>query len=190
MLNCTEERPLNTGGSELNKWFAVRVRGQHERAVSNAIRHKGIEQFLPLYQRRRRWSDRVKSVEMPLFPGYVFCNIDPAVRMPVLTIPGVLHFVGIGRMPMSISEAEMAAVQNAVRSGLRIEPLAFLNVGQRVRLEEGPLEGLEGILVEVRKQYRVVVSLTLLRRSVSVEIERHWTKPVGAKADGRARVGL
>jgi transcription antitermination factor NusG len=74
----------------------------------------------------------------------------------------------------------MAAIQAAVRSGLQFEPWAFLNVGQRVRLQDGPLEGLEGILIEVRKEFRVVVSVTLLQRSVSVEIERHWVKPVGS----------
>jgi transcription antitermination factor NusG len=164
-----------------SRWFAVRVRSQQERIVATAIRQKGLEEFLPFYQCRRRWSDRVKSVELPLFPGYVFCQIDPVFRMPVLTIPGVMHFVGIGRIPVPIEDAEILAIQSAARSGLRVEPSAYLNVGQRVRLEEGPLEGLEGILVEIRKQWRVVVSLTLLQRSVAVEIERHWVVPVSAR---------
>ena len=101
-------------------------------------------------------------------------------RLPILTVPGVLYFVGIGRTPVPIDDREMIAIQSAVRSGLRVEPWAYLDVGQRVRLEEGPLAGLEGILLDIRKQCRVVVSLSLLKRSVSVEIERHWLSPVGA----------
>jgi transcription antitermination factor NusG len=120
-------------------------------------------------------------VELPLFPGYVFCRIDPRLRLPILTIPSVLHFVGIGKAPAPIDDAEVRAIQNAVRSGLRLEPWAYLHVGQRVRLDQGPLAGLEGILVDVRKQFRVVVSLSLLKRSVSVEIERDWLTPVDAK---------
>lgn len=163
-----------------SRWFAVRVKSQHERAVALTVRHKGFEEFLPLYQRRHRWSDRWKSVEVPLFPGYVFCRLDPMHRLPVLTVPGVLYFVGIGKTPAAIDDGEMLAIQSAVRSGLRMEPWAYLDVGQRVRLEEGPLAGLEGILVDIRKECRVVVSLSLLKRSVSVEIERHWLSPVGA----------
>jgi transcription antitermination factor NusG len=168
----------NTYRSELSRWFAVRVKSQHERTVATAIRGKGLTDFLPVYESRRRWSDRVKSVEMPLFPGYVFCHIDPAVRLPILTIPGVMHFVGIGKAPVPIEDGEIQAIQKAERSGLRVEPSAYLNVGQRVRLEEGPLEGMEGILLEVRNHCRIVVSLTLLQRSISVEIERHWVMPV------------
>ncbi len=158
------------------KWFAIRVKSQREKSVAAAIGSKGFEEFLPLYKSRRRWSDRLKSQELPLFPGYVFCHIDPSSRLPILTIPGVLHFVGIGKTPAPIDEIEIAAVQSAVRSGLRVEPSDYLEVGQCVRLEDGPLAGLKGILTEVRKQFRVVVSLTLLKRSVAVEIDRHWLR--------------
>ena len=171
----------NTTGYCPRQWFAVRVKSQRERSVAEAIGSKGFEEFLPLYEARRRWSDRVKSLELPLFPGYVFCRLDPIQRLPILTVPGVLHFVGIGKTPAPVDESEIAAIQTAVRSGLRVEPWEFLEVGQRVRMEEGPLAGLEGILTEVRKQYRVVVSLTLLKRSVSVEIDRHWLSPLNPK---------
>lgn len=179
-MDCSRISIENTNKTEPVPWFAVRVKSQHEKTVAATIRWKGLEEFLPLYKCRHRWSDRFKSVELPLFPGYVFCRIDPACRLPVLTVPGVLHFVGLGRVPVPIDSEEIARIQAAVRSGLRLEPTAYLNVGQRVRLEDGPLTGLEGILIDVRKQYRVVVSLTLLQRSVAVEIERHWVAPVGA----------
>ncbi len=171
---------VDAAGSNAKRWFAVRVRTQHEKSVASAISARGFEEFLPLYISRRRWSDRLKSMELPLLPGYVFCRIDPSFRLPILTLPGVLHFVGIGRVPAPIDEGEIAALQRAVRSGLHIEPSPYIEVGQRVLLGDGPLTGLEGILTEVRKRYRVVVSVTLLQRSVAVEIDRLWLTPVGS----------
>jgi len=162
-------------------WFAVRVKSRAEKVVAMMARNKGFEEFLPLYQSRRQWSDRTKSVEMPLFPGYVFCRLNAERRLPVLTIPGVLHFVGIGKTPMPVDEHEIAAIRKAVESGLAAEPWPFLQVGQRVRLDRGPLAGVEGILVEAQKQQRLVVSVTLLQRSVAVGIERHWVTPIAAK---------
>ena len=166
------------GNSE--RWFAIRVKSRYEKLVASMARNKGFEEFLPLYQCRRRWSDRMKTVELPLFPGYVFCHVDPQNRLPLLTIPGVVHFVGMGRTPVPLEDAEVAAIQAAVRSGLSTEPWPFLEAGQHVRLEEGPLAGVEGIFVGTSKQDRLVVSVTLLKRSVAVSIERHWAMPVDA----------
>jgi transcription antitermination factor NusG len=173
-----EVEKLNNIGS--NQWFALRVKSNCEKIVANVVRNKGFEEFLPLYQNRHRWSDRLKSIDLPLFPGYIFCRIDPNVRLPILTIPGAWHFIGIGKVPAPIDDSEIAAIQRAVRSGLPAEPWAHLEVGQLVRLEEGPLAGLEGILIETRKQCRVVVSVSLLQRAVAVEIERNWVTPLGA----------
>ena len=161
-----------------NRWFALRVKPRFEKTVATIARNKGYQEFLPLYQCRRRWSDRFQSVELPLFPGYIFCQLNPEFRLPLLTIPGALHFIGIGRVPAPIDDEEIAALQTAMRSGLWAEPWPFLNVGQRVRLEEGPLAGLEGLLIEVRKKQRLIVSVTLLKRSVAVEIERDWVRPL------------
>jgi len=159
-------------------WFALRVKSRTEKVVSTIARNKGFEEFLPLYKSRRRWSDRFQSVELPLFPGYVFCRLNPEFRLPILTIPGVMGFVGIGRIPVAIDEAEISAIQSAICAGLLAEPYPFLEVGQRVRLAEGPLAGLEGLLVEVRKQQRLVVSVSMLKRSVAVEIDRNWVRPL------------
>lgn len=165
------------------QWFALRVKSNCEKIVANGVRQKGIEEFLPLYKLRQRWSDRSKWVELPLFPGYVFCRIDPRFRLPVLTIPGALQFIGIGKVPVAVEDSEIAAIQKAVGAGLPTAPSAYLNAGQLVRFDDGPLAGLEGILIESRKQCRVVVSVTLLKRSVAVEIERDWVTPLGK--DGR-----
>jgi transcription antitermination factor NusG len=159
-------------------WFAIRVKSRSEKVVATLARHKGFEEFLPLYQSRRRWSDRYQSVDLPLFPGYVFCRVNPSFRLPILTIPGVLNFVGIGKVPAPIDDAEIAAIQTAIGAGLQAEPYPFLEVGQRVRLAEGPLAGLEGLLVEVRKEQRIAVSVSLLKRSVAVEIDRRWVRPL------------
>ena len=176
--------------SNPEQWFALRVKSRCEKIVATMVANKGFEEFLPLYHCRRRWSDRVKSVDFPLFPGYVFCRLNPRQRMPLLTIPGVLHFVGIGKAPAPIEDVEIAAIQTAVRSGLSIEPWPFLEIGQRVRLEDGPLAGLEGIFIGDSKQERIVVSITLLQRSIAVAIERHWAKPVdGTRSRVLIRVG-
>ena len=160
------------------RWFALRVQSRCEKAVAAVARNKGFEEFLPLHQSRRRWSDRLKAIDLPLFPGYLFCRLDPQRRLPLLTIPGVLHFVGIGKIPSPIEDTEIAAIQTAVGSGHLTEPWPFLEAGQRVRLEDGPLAGLEGILVETPQRQRVVVSVSLLKRSVAVAIEGSSATPV------------
>ena len=166
--------------SGADRWFALRVKSRAERVVAMMARNRGFEEFLPVYRSRHQWSDRKKSIEIPLFPGYVFCRLAPERRLPLLTIPGVLHFVGIGKVPVPIEEEEITAIRTAVESGLSAEPWPFLEIGQRVLLEGGPLAGLEGILIEARKQQRLVVSVTLLKRSVAVGIERHWVRPLDA----------
>lgn len=169
---------------ELNpeQWFALRVKSRTEKVVAMMARNRGFEEFVPLYQSRHQWSDRTKSVEMPLFPGYVFCRLNPEYRLPLLTIPGVLHFVGLGKVPVPIEESEITAIRRTIESGLSTEPWPYLEAGQKVSLEGGPLAGLEGILIEARKDQRVVVSVTLLRRSVAVGIERHWVRPLETAA--------
>jgi transcription antitermination factor NusG len=163
---------------DAKQWFAVGVKARREAYVSAIAREKGFEEFVPSYVDRRRWSDRFKSVELPLFPGYVFCRLDPKYRMPILTIPGVFQFIGIGKVPIPIGDDEIAALRTAVQSGQATEPWPYLKVGQRVRLEEGPLAGLDGIFVESGKQRRIVVSVDLLMRSVAITIDREWVRPV------------
>jgi transcription antitermination factor NusG len=164
------------------RWFAVRVKPRAEKMVATQVRYKGYDEFLPLYKDRRRWSDRFQWVELPLFPGYVFCRLTSESRLPILTIPGVINFVGIGKAPAAIDDAEIAAIQATTRSGMATEPWPFLSVGQRVRVAEGPLTGMEGLLVEARKRHRIIVSVSLLQRSMAVEIERDWVRPLDSAA--------
>lgn len=162
-------------------WFALRVKPRSEMAVSRAIREKGYQEFLPCYRVRRRWSDRIKSVEVPLFPSYVFCRLNPQRRLALLTIPGALQFAGIGRTPAPIDTEEIVAIQRAVESGLTTEPWPYLTSGQKVRLDRGPLAGLKGICLTDSEPGRLVVSVTLLQRSVAVSVDPSWAAPLGPR---------
>jgi transcription antitermination factor NusG len=155
-----------------HRWFALTVKPRHEKAVSQSLRYRGLEDFLPLYSARRRWSDRIKAVEFPLFPGYVFCRFDYEFRFPVLSTPGVTSIVGFANVPTPISEDEIAAVQSIVASGLPAQPWPVVHVGQPIRIEYGSLAGLQGVLIREKGSLRVVVSLELLQRAVAVEIDR------------------
>ena len=115
---------------------------------------------------------------MPLFPGYVFCRFNPLNRLPILSIPGVVSPVGIGRIPVPVDDAEITAIQAAVKTRLRTSPWPFLRVGQRVRIEQGPLYGIEGILVGFRGQARLVLSVSLLQSSIAVQVEENWVRPL------------
>jgi len=161
------------------QWYALRVKSNCEKTVAAIIHNTGFEEFLPLYTVRNRWSDRIKTIELPLFPGYVFCRIDPKIRMPILTIPGAMQFIGIAKIPAPIEDAEIAAIQNAVRSGLPTMPWDYLDAGQLVRVDQGPLAGCEGILIKTRENHRIVVSVRLLKQSIAIEIESDSVTPLG-----------
>ncbi len=155
-------------------WFAVHVKARYEKATAWLLHQKGYEGFLPLYKCRRRWSDRIKELELPLFPGYLFCRFNLHERLPILKTPGVLSIVGIGKTPIPVDEGEIAAIQSIVKCGVPTQPWPFLQIGQRVRINYGPLSGLEGIVVNLKSQHRLVVSVTLLQRSVAAEIDDAW----------------
>jgi transcription antitermination factor NusG len=164
------EQPQHSYGS---LWFALRVKANHEKSVATILRRKKIAAFLPLLRSRRRWSDRVKVVDLPLFPGYLFCRLDLNLdnRMPLLTTPGLLYIVGRGRTPESVDESEVLAIQSISCSGLPYSPWPSLVIGQKVRLGAGPLCGLEGVVRRIGNKYKIYVSVTLLQRSVSVEVD-------------------
>ena len=171
--------PDETSTADPLLWFAVVSKPQFERAVEQAVHQKGLECFLPMYCAARRWSDRVKRLQLPLFPGYVFCRLRRSSRVPVLRIPGVRSIVSFGAEPLAVPEQEIERVRLMASSGAAIEPWPFLKVGQRVRVQDGPLFGLEGILAETRTATRVVVGLEILQRSVAVQLNRNQIRPAG-----------
>ncbi|MBV9404987.1 MAG: UpxY family transcription antiterminator [Acidobacteriaceae bacterium] len=160
------------------KWYGIRTRSNHEKITAAILENKGYEQFLPLYHRNRRWSDRVVKADYPLFPGYVFCRFDSKQRLPIVTTPGVVSIVGFGKEPAPIPEEEIRGVQAILDSGIRTEPCPFLREGARVRINQGSLEDVEGILLKKKNEWRMVVSITMLQRSLWLEVDREWITAV------------
>jgi transcription antitermination factor NusG len=160
-------------------WLAIRARSNYERVVAAHIRNRGFEEFLPTYRSESKWSDRRKIVDRCLFPGYVFARFDPKERLKILSVPGVVSIVGFGQEgPCPIPEDEIRNVRALVESGLLVKPCPFLQVGEFVLVERGPLAGVEGLVREMKGTLRVVVSITMLQRSVEAEIERSWVRPL------------
>jgi transcription antitermination factor NusG len=152
----------------------VRTRSNQEKLVAAILDSKGYEKYLPLYRQRRRWSDRVVTIEVPLFPGYIFCRLDRQRRLPVISTPGVVSIIGFGNEPEPIPDREIEAIERVLQAGAGAEPHPFLRVGQRVRVSQGALKDVEGILVRKKSDLRLVVSVSILQRSVSVEIDSSW----------------
>jgi len=158
---------------ELCPWYALSVKHQHERAVRSALEFNGFEALAPTYRARRRWSDRVKEVDLPLFTGYVFCRFEFAERVRVMDAPGVARVVEFGGAPAEISETEIAAIRAVMDSKLPVCPWPYLKLGDRVRVEHGPLRGIEGTLLRqvVRERWQLVIGVEMLQRSLAVELE-------------------
>ena len=150
-------------------WYGIRTRSNHEKVATMVLCGKGYEPYLPLYTVPRGSSMKNE----PLFPGYVFCRFDVKKRLPILTTTGVMSILSFGKEPVSIPEEEIEAVKAILRSGFPAAPCAFLREGQRVRVTRGPLDGVEGILLRKKNQFRMVVTVSMLQRSISVEIDGH-----------------
>jgi transcription antitermination factor NusG len=174
----------------LAPWFALRVKPNYEKPVSVALRGKGFEEFLPLFRSRRQWSDRVKVMDLPLFPGYLFCRLNLEERMPLITTPGFLYIVGVGKNPEPVAESEILAIQSVLRSGVPVTPWPSLVVGQKVQVKQGPLRGLVGVVGKIANQHRMYVSVTLLKRSISVEVAPEWIQPVEEVAGATQTQGV
>ena len=168
----------------LYPWYALQVRPRYENLVAQVLMNKGYEPFLPAFSSRHRWSDRLVEVQQAMFPGYLFCRLDLGSRLlPMYTTPGFLRIVGLGRSPCPVADGEIDGIRRIMESGLEAHPWPVPKVGEWVRLESGPLKGLEGTLVSVKKRHRLVVSVTLLQRAVAVEVEEDVVRPAG-------RIGL
>ncbi len=162
----------------LVRWYAVYVRSHCEKVVQESLEGKGYSAFSPFYRVLRKRSDRTKEVVLPIFPGYVFCQFDASVRLPILTTPGVVRVVGGGNDPEPVDDAEILSIQTVVKSGRAIQPWPFLREGQRVRILAGALTGTLGTLLKVKNDYRLILSITLLQRSVAVDVDRDSVIPL------------
>ncbi len=182
-MYCTQ------GADELRAWFAFRVRPRHEKQVSLALREKGFIEFLPLYKSKRRWTDRTKFVEMPLFPGYIFCSTTRLSIVRVLMTSGVIDVVRAGTHPLPADTAEIEALLQTVKVNVPLESWPYTEAGKAgsFSILRGPLAGLTGVLVEVRHSQRLILSVNLLRRSVLVEVHPDWISPCAPVAAVRMR---
>ena len=165
-----------------SSWYALTVKPRHEKTVALNLRVRGLEQLLPLYRARQRWCDRMKELDLLLFPGYVFCRFSYEHRMQVLKTPGVTSIVGFGKTPAALSEVEILSIRRIVASRLPVLPWPYMSVGQTVRIEEGSLQGVVGKLLRQKDSCRVVINVELLQRSVAVEIDREMIRPIKAPA--------
>jgi transcription antitermination factor NusG len=165
-----------------SSWYALTVKPRHEKTTAWNLRLKGLDEFLPLYRARRRWCDRMKELDLLLFPGYVFSRFSYEHRMAVLKTPGVTSIVGFGKTPAAIPEAEILAIQRIVTSRLPVVPCPYMGIGEAVRVEQGCLQGVEGKLLREKDSWRVVINVELLQRSVAVEIAREMIRPLRAPA--------
>ena len=159
-------------------WYALQTKPRHEKGVTAHLQGKGYDSVLPLYQSWHRSAGRLRSVMLPLFPGYAFCRFEVHRRLPILMTPGVFSIVSRGHEPEAVPEEQIATVLAACSSGLPVGPWPYLECGDRVMVETGPLQGLEGIFIAEKKTSRIVVSVDLLKRSLAVEIDRDWVRPL------------
>ena len=155
-------------------WYAILTKTGREKSATLLLENSGFECYLPVSKSSRRWSDRVKEIDGPLFPGYMFCRMNPNDRLPLLITPGVVQIVGRGKTPIPIEEDEIGVIKRVASSGLPVMPWPYLQIGLTARIQEGPLQGLSGIEVRIKSGLKLVPSVQLLQRSIAVEIDRNW----------------
>jgi transcription antitermination factor NusG len=168
------------------QWYAIHVRKGFERVVAIHLEQKGYEQYLPLDKRRRLPLDGEQVADDVLFPGYVFAKCDVLDQLLFRLIPGVISVVRCGDTSSAVPEEKIVALKSIIESGLKYKPSASIAIGQPVSVEHGPLRGLRGVCVGAGSKLRLIISVPLLERSVSVEIDRRWLKPVAAPKHRRA----
>lgn len=159
-------------------WYALRVRTKCEKVVAGGLRQREIFNFLPIYQTRTQWSDRVKTNSLPLFPGYVFAKLDAHQLHRLYPVPGFMYVVGRGSVPEPLNESDIDAVKCLVSKGIGVGPWPFCAAGQLVDVIRGPLSGLQGVYLRAKGKDRLVISIPMLQRSVATEIESYNVQPV------------
>lgn len=162
---------IDTYVDDSRAWYVLYTRHQHEKTVAHILSRKGFEILLPLYSTARQWKDRTKLISLPLFPCYVFFKGGLERRLAVLTTPGVHAIVSTAGQPTPIPHSEIEAIQRVVERGARVEPHPFLKCGERVRVKCGPLMGIQGILVREKNLCRLVLSVEILGKAASVEVD-------------------
>jgi transcription antitermination factor NusG len=177
LFAASHESDQSAGEASSHEWYAIRVKSRCEKMVSEQLQQKGYEPFLPMYWSRRLWTDRVKVLQLPLFGGYLFCRFDIEKRLGILRTPGVVNILGRGREPMPVDPRQVEAVRLAISSGQSVKPWASFEVGQRVRVELGPLRGVIGTLLRYKNESQLILQVDLMQRAMAVEVDETWVVP-------------
>jgi len=158
-------------------WLAAYVTARHEKKIALQLNRRSVPYLLPLYRSVRRWKDRRKELDLPLFPGYIFVNIAVKDRLRVQSVPGVVHFVHFNGQPAVIPQNEIDNLRRGLSTGSTVEPHPFLTVGRKVRVRSGAMAGLEGVLTRKKDKFRVVITIELIQRSLAVEVDEGDIEP-------------
>jgi transcription antitermination factor NusG len=178
LLNYT---PLLNRASSHTRWYAAYTYPRHEKAVTKQLESKSIEAFLPVFRTENRWKDRRVQIQTPVFPGYVFTRINLSERSRVLAVPGVIRMLSFNGIPAPIDDSEIEAVRLCMERGAALEPYPFFEIGDRVRVRSGLLEGLEGLVSRCKNERRLIVPISLINQSVAVEIDVQLLEPLDAQ---------
>lgn len=162
----------------LPHWYALYTCPRHEKRVAEHLQNRAIECFLPLYEALHRWADRRVKVQLPLFPGYLFVRVALRDRLQVLETPSVVRIVGFSGRPVPLPDADIEILRSGLAARLRAEPHTYLTVGRRVRIKTGPFQGLEGILKRKKDNFRLVLSIDLIMRSIVLDIDGAEVEPL------------
>lgn len=171
------------------RWLCVQVRFGYEFKSVVGLKERGYETFLPVFEQKRQWSDRVKIAQVPLFAGYVFVRFNASGTYPVVTAPGVIRFLGKGKIPSAIDDSEIEALQIMTRAGLTCGPCAFLEVGQEVEVRLGTRGSFRGKIVRFKNRQRVILSVNLIKKSAFVEVDGYDVVPITSPAVSGKVVG-
>lgn len=171
--------------SSHTRWYAAYTYPRHEKAVLKQLESNSIEAFLPVFITENRWKDRRVQIQNPLFPGYVFTRINLSERTRVLAVPGVIRMLSFNGIPAPIDDSEIEAVRICIERGAALEPYPFLEIGDRVRVRSGVLEGLEGLISRCKDERRLIVPISLINQSVAVEIDVQFLEPLDTEGVSR-----
>jgi transcription antitermination factor NusG len=158
-------------------WYAVYVRARHEKQIARQLQERSMTCFLPVYRSVRKWKDRNKEINLVLFPGYVFVQLDLRQRLSVLQLPGVVQFVSFSGKPAELKEDELEILRRGLKDGVRAQPHPYLKAGRAVHVKRGPMAGAEGILIRRKDRFRLVLSIDAIMRSVAVEVDEADVEP-------------
>ncbi len=159
-------------------WYAAYTSANHEKRVAAQFEGRGVRHFLPLYQTVHRWKDRRMRLELPLFPSYIFVHLPLRERLRVLEVPGVARLVGFGDYAAPLPADEIEMLRNGLSRELNAQPHPYLTAGRRVRITNGPLAGMEGILMRRKKNFRLILSINLIMRSIVVDVDVADVRPL------------